>query len=299
MNKKHSLIVIIASAIIGSFIMFYASNLVLYDVGLNTYGFQELSIISSLPLFLVGLSFSLVAMYILKIQKYSHSLRKVTNIYSVVLAAYAGVGLITSILTGAMVYGTFVGPYPFAGYALVCTILNTLILAFALVTRFYLVKKLPEDTYVTTLGVKKVFKALGLGFVMFFAFNRLGAVMWAIDYGQARTFYMTWIFYLYMLVPAATVVYLALGYFGKGAKESKFTRIYILALIGVHFVFGILTIVIGATNPLFVQAVSCAMGLERLAAMPVVILLMFVGFTAYFIYLMFKGFKKNPNKEQQ
>ena len=161
-----------------------------------------------------------------------------------------------------------------------------------LLIRFLFVKKLADDTETNKVKVGTVFKALGLGFVTFFALERLGAIMWTVEYGQARTFYITWIFYVYMLVPMATLVYLALKYFGKGPKESKFTRIYIMSVIGIHFIFGVLCFVIGATNPLFVSAVSNAMGLERLASMPVVILLMFIGYTAFFIIQIVKGIKK-------
>ena len=297
MSKKLSLILLVITSLVGAFIAFYATNLVMYDVGLNTYGFQEPSIISSLPLFMIGLSFALVAMFILKLQKFASSKRKLVKVYSTVLAAYAFVGLVCSILTGTMIYGSFVAPYPFMAYGLICTIANVLILAAALVARFYLVRKFPEDTEEAKIGVKTVFKALGLGFVSYFALDRLGAIMWAIEYAQARTLYMTFVFFVYMLVPAGTLAYLALNYFGKSAKECKATRIYLMALIGVHFVFAILTLVLGATNPLFVSAVSNAMGLERLASMPVVILLMVVGYSAYFIVQIVRAIKNRPNKQ--
>ena len=294
MSKKVAIIEFVALSLIGAFILFYATNAFACSLVLNiVYGFADAQmIIASLPLFMLGLAFALAAMFILKLQKYPNSKKQLVKQYSLVLAIYGLIGLITTILTGTVVYGSFVSKYPFPGYIIICLIANIALLVAGLLIRFLFVKKLADDTETNKVKVGTVFKALGLGFVTFFALERLGAIMWTVEYGQARTFYITWIFYVYMLVPMATLVYLALKYFGKGPKESKFTRIYIMSVIGIHFIFGVLCFVIGATNPLFVSAVSNAMGLERLASMPVVILLMFIGYTAFFIIQIVKGIKK-------
>ena len=187
MNKKISIIVLVILALLGSFILFYATNLLMYDLGLNFYGFQELSIISSLPLFMIGLAFPLAAMFILKVQKYPNSKRQLVKIYSIVLAVYGFIGVVTSILTGTMVYGSLFAKYPFPGYAFICLLGNLVLLVGALLVRFIFVKKLPEDTETNKVTVKTVFKALGLEFVSFFAFERLGAVIWAVEYAQVRS----------------------------------------------------------------------------------------------------------------
>ena len=293
MSKKIAIIEFVALSLLGAFILFYATNAFACSLVLNiVYGFGDAQmIIASLPLFMVGLAFALAAMFILKLQKYPNAKKQLVKQYSLVLAIYGLIGLITTILTGTVVYGSFVSKYPFPGYIIICLIANIILLVGGCLVRFYFANNLADDTEPNKVKVGVVFRALGLGFVTFFSLERLGAIMWAIEYGQARSFYITWIFYLYMLVPMANLVYLALKYFGKGPKECKFTRIYIMTVIGVHFVFGGLCFFLGATNTLFVSAVSNAMGLERLASMPVVILLMFLGYTAFFIIQIVKGIK--------
>ena len=79
-------------------------------------------------------------------------------------------------------------------------------------------------------------------------------------------------------------------------EESKAYRIYAIVVTCFQLVFGVATIVIGYLNPLFVQAVSMAMALERFAAMPIVILLMFVGYLSYYIVQLVKAIKHRPTK---
>lgn len=291
LSKKYSVITLVLLALVGSFIMFYATNLLMYDVGLNTYGFQELSIISTLPLFMIGLSFVAAFMYVLKSVKYQNSQRKVLKTYSIVIASFALVGLITSILTATTIYKGFFAPYPFPGYGFVCLLGNLALIALAALCFFVFSKKIPEDTEENKIKVKTVFKALGLGFVIFFAFDRFGSLLWAPSYLQARSLYITWIFFVFMCVPLLTVIYVAFDYFGYTLKEFKARKIFLLVTIGIHVVFAALTLIIGATNPLFVSAVSNAIGLERLASMPVVVLLMVVGYTAFFVVQIVKLLK--------
>ena len=296
MSKKLSIIVLVCLALVGSFVSFYATNLFMFDVGMKLNMFAELSPISTLPLFMIAITLVIGAMFILKLQKYPNSKKQLVKIYSLIIAVLAFVGFITSILSGTIIYGSLVAKYPFPGYCLICLIVNALVLIAALLVRFYFVKKLPDDTETNKIKVSTVFKALGLQFVIYYAFERFGAVMWSPVYAQARTLYMTWIFYVYLLVPMATGIYLALNYFGKGAKDSKFTRIYILPVIAVHVIFGALTLVLGATNTLFVSAVSNAIGLERLASMPIVILLTIVGYTAFFVVQIVKAIRFKKSK---
>lgn len=293
MNKRNSIITLVILGIIGSFVMFYATELFMYDVGLK---FSEPTIISTLPGLMIAFDFILAIMYVLKLQAYGNSKRALTKLYSVVLASFAGVGLITSILTGVVLYKSFVTPYPFPGYTIICLIVNTLVLVFALVTRLALVKKLPEDTEEAKLSVKKVFKALGLGFVTFFTLDRVGALLWIGSYLQPRTLYMSWVFYVYTLVPLLTYIYLAIKYFGVKMAECKAYRVYAIVIACLQLVFGVATIVIGYANPLFVQAISMAMALERFAAMPVVILPMFLGYLSYYIVQLVKAIKHKPAK---
>ena len=283
MCKKNVILAWIFIAIFASFTAFYTTNLILFDVGNNTYGFQDLGIIVSLAGFIVTLDFVVLTIFIIRSLKNKNNMRQFVKTYSTIIAAFSLVGIVCSILTGTVFYSSLLAPYPFPGYGLICLIIHSLSLVASLLIRFYFVKKLPEDTETKKLTFKQVMKSIGYGLLFYFAYDRLGALLCAPIYVEPSTLYMTFLFYIYLTVPMMVVVYVSLFYFDITTDNSKGKIIFAIVIIALNLFTGLPTILIGWLNPLFVSTVSPAVGLERLASMPVVILIHFVGVTVFCI----------------
>lgn len=283
MSKKNTIIAWVLLALLGSFITFYTTNLVLFDVANNTYGFQDLGIISSLAGFTVSMDFVLATIFVIRLLKNQNNKRQFVKTYSVILAAFSLVGIICSILTGTVFYSSLLAPYPFPAYGLICLIFHCLMLIASLLVRFFFYKKLPEDTESKKLTFKQVLKSIGYGLLIYFAYDRFGALMWMPVYVELSTLYMTWLLYVYLTVPMMVMVYVSLFYFDIKTDNSKGKIAFAIVIIALNLFIGIPTILVGWTNTRFVSSVSPAVGLERLASMPVVCLLHFIVVTTFCI----------------
>lgn len=293
MSKKLALILLVPISILTSFVAFYTTNLVLTDIGNNTIsGIQNADIVSSIPGLMVAFSLVTILIFILRMVKDSQYKKSLVKLYSLIILGFAVVGLIFTILSVPVMYGTLLAPYPFPGYLMICLIVHILSIIGMIFVRFFLTKKIQDDQEKRKITVKYVLQSMLLAFFMWFSMDRVGAVIWSSAYVEFRTIGLTIFFYLYCFSTLLIMVFYLFYCFGILENHKKAAKIYVLTSVGLTLIFAVITLILTFTNPLFVASVSPAIGLERLANMPVVTLIQTIIFVAMGIYELVKVFKK-------
>lgn len=269
-------------AIVGSFIGFYGTNLVMSDVSNMFYGARDFYFIASIPGFCLFILFGLGTIYLMRFYLRPEYRRSLTKLYLILLDVFSVISIVAAIVAGTVVYHDMLKPYPFPGYFVVSIVLYTLLIAFSIYAFVVLIKKLPEDTAKRKISIKY----LGYLLVVLFAYNRFGAFLWSPTFIHWRTFYMTWPYYIWLLLPMVLLINIADNVFnlhGKGSKKG-ITR-YAITL-GLDIVFTVVVTVIGINNTQFISAVSPTVAIERLATKPIDTIVQFVMLFAFDLYFL-------------
>ena len=272
MSKKFSLIALAIIAVLGSLMAFAASNLFFTDVPYFGPDIMNTAIFTSFSALLFGAYFVMGAMYIVRSYLKPNIRKRMSRTYLIVTIALSVLGMIFAILSGAVTYnGNFAAPYPFPGFLILMLVAHFLVLCGAIVSLAVLVRRIPADTEQFKVGAKHVFFTMGWFLFTALAFNRFGAFLTMPLYVELRNFHLTFLFYLFLLVPMAILVKKVFGVY-----ELKLNRfIYVIALFAINLVLFLAVAIIGMNDTTFVSSLSPAMPLERLAAKPVEIIIHF------------------------
>ena len=291
MTRKFTLISLIVLTVLSSLFAIQSSNMLGHDLINKDVLFGPNSvIIASLPPTFLSVITVILFLGIIRVYLRPNSKKKLIRLYLILIGVFSFLGFVTAILSGAVVYKSFVKPYPFPGFVIIFMVVHLLILG-ASVLSFILLKKLPDDTEVFKVDVKHVFKTIGWFLFISMTYNRLGMLLAMPIYVQLRTLYLTFPFYLYLLVPVALGAYKVcdlLGYFGD--KQSRV--IYLGITLGVSVILLVAIVVLGLTHTESISAVSPAMPLERIASMPVEIIIQSLTYLGLGITLLVFALKK-------
>ena len=214
MSKKFVIISLIITAIIGSLVTFYASNLFFSDVSNFGAGFMNTTLFVTLPMMLFGAMLVALPLFIIRFYQRPNSRKVLCRNYLFIAIALAAFGAIFAVLGGVLNMHSFTKPYPFTGYLIIMLVLHVLIIAGAAVTLFKVVLKMPDDSEKYKVSVKHVFHTLGLYLLIALAFNRFGAFLFMPIYVQWSTLYKTFVYFLFLLIPMALLVIKVLGIYG-------------------------------------------------------------------------------------
>ena len=269
MNKKNLVICLVLLAVPASFICFYATNLILSDVANMFYMTLTRDVISSLPIFLIAVDFVIAAMLILRCFLYPGDRNRLLRSNAVAVAGLSLIGLVSAVLTGTVIYGSFAALYPFRG-AIVLTLLfhlTMLLLALLALRKCHRAKN--SDTSVRPRFVRGVQWML-MAVFLYYAFDRLGAFLWMPVYVQIRTLGESFLFYLSLLLPACLLLH-HLRYRLKLYRNQALAGIlYPLIYLAADLLLCIAVVSNGIRDTQFVAAISPALGIERLLGMPVI-----------------------------
>ena len=144
-----------------------------------------------------------------------------------------------------------------------------------------------------------VLKTLGYFLFVGLAFNRFGMLLGAPLYIYWRNLYLTFPFYLFLLVPMFIVVIKVLLYFDM-FKSHKQKFGFVLAALISTCVLALAYILLGMFNSAVVSAISPALPLERLASMPVetiIHLLACLGMTIPCLVILKKSKEAKPEEK--
>ena len=280
MNKRNIIITLIITAVLGSVVTFYASNMFFSDVSNFGAGFMNTTLFASLTAMLFGAIILMIPLYVLRLYKRPNTKKRLTSTYLFTVMGLALFGIVFAVLAGVLNYHSFIKPYPFPGFLIIAMIFHALILAGACVAYFLLVKKMPEDEEKFKVTFLHVLHTIGLYALIALAFNRFGAFLFMPVYIQWSNFYMTFVYFLFLLLPMALLVI-------KTLRVLEFEK----SLFIPSLVIGILTVVLfaviailGVNDSAFISAVSAAAPLERLGSMPMEILIHLVVILGVDIY---------------
>ena len=272
MSKKFSLIALAIIAVLGSLVAFAASNLFFTDVPYFGPNIMDTALFASFTALLFGAYFVMGPMYIVRSYLKPNIRKRMSKTYLKTTMVLAGLGFVFAILAGVINYkGNFLAPYPFPGFIIVMMVAHLLVLGGAIFALVKPVKALPADTEQFKIGAKHVFFSMGWFLFVALAFNRFGAFLTMPMYVELRNFHLTFLFYLFLLVPMAILVKKVFDVY-----EVKFNKfVYVVALFAVNLVLFVAVAIIGMNDTTFVSSLSPAMPLERLAAKPVEIIIHF------------------------
>ena len=284
MSKKFVIISLALIAIFGSLLTFYASNLFFSDVA--NFGSGSPTLFVTFPALLLGAMFVTAALFIVRFYQRPNSRKVLSRNYLFIAIALACFAVIFAVLGGVINYrGNFLS-YPFPGYLIIMIVLNVLIIAGAAITLFKVVLKMPDDTEKYKVKPLHVLHTLGLFLLISLAFNRFGAFLLMPVYVQWSSLYMTFVYYLFLLIPMALLVIKVLGILDY--KPLFIPTVVVAALAVILFA---VTAIIGINDSAFISAVSAAAPLERLGSMPMEILIHFVTYLGVSIYYIIKELK--------
>ena len=280
MSKKFVIISLIITAIIGSLVTFYASNLFFSDVSNFGAGFMNTTLFVTLPMMLLGAMLVTAPLFIIRFYQRPNSRKVLCRNYLFIAIALAAFGIIFAVLGGVLNMHSFIKPYPFPGYLIIMLVLHALIIVGAAVVLFKVVFKMPDDAEKYKVTVKHIFHTLGLYLLVALAFNRFGAFLLMPVYCQFSTLYKTFVYYLFLLVPMMILIIKVMRVLELG-KNRFLMSIVVLALAVV--LFGA-TALLGMNDSSFISAVSAAAPLERLGSMPMEILIHVVSYVGVLVY---------------
>ena len=284
MSKKFVMISLALIAIFGSLLTFYASNLFFGDVA--NFGSGSPTLFVTFPALLLGAMFVAAVLFIVRFYQRPNSRKVLSRNYLFIAIALACFAVIFAVLGGVINYrGNFLS-YPFPGYLIIMIVLNVLIIAGAALTLFKVVLKMPDDTEKYKVKPLHVLHTLGLFLLISLAFNRFGAFLLMPVYVQWSSLYMTFVYYLFLLIPMALLVIKVLGILDY--KPLFIPTVVVAALAVILFA---VTAIIGVNDSAFISAVSAAAPLERLGSMPMEILIHFVTYLGVSIYYIIKELK--------
>lgn len=285
LSKRTTIIILIVSAIVGSFICFYATNLILSDVSNMYYMGPNQDIITSLPVFLIAVQFVAITLGVNRLYTRPQYSKKVFNRMMDTITLTSLLGCAADVVSGPLMLGSMTAPYPFRGAIVICLVYH---IAMFLVSTFLSTwaQELPDDLEKKKYSAQYIVYTVFLCILVFFAYNRFGALLWAPVYVHKASLYLTWPFYLSLILPMALLMYIPITGFDLDRKNRWFTVYYIAAILVLNIVLAALVFTTGMKNPLFISAVSPALAIERLLTKPIDVIVQFVLLLALGLYAL-------------
>lgn len=290
LSKKLTVIILIVLTLVGSILTAYASNNLFSDIA-NLGNAPHNPFIVSFPTVTLSAMVLVYFFYILRSYKYPQNKRSMTKLYLIILTSLNGVGVLTTILSAVLIYGSFTSPYPFPGFAIIFLILHILFLLCDVYGLVFCLKKVPEDSEKRKITVKYVFSTIGWVLFTGLVFNRLGTLLVSPMYVHWRTLYMTFPAYIFLVVGLCVGVVKLLRDL-EILTCKKALIITISAILGVNVALFVITLVLGLTDTTFISALSVVYPLERLSSKPVELPIHFASYTAVLIILLVHTLKK-------
>lgn len=287
MTKKKTITYLLLTCFIGSLLTYYTANFIFADVGNYTYGYNGYNYVATIPGVLIALYFIPLTMLIIRTYIRPQYRKRTILLYICILIFFSIIGIISSISAGILAYGSFVKHYPIPYYVIVCLVIHLFVLIFCTYKYISVKKNMKEDSERKKMSFGYVLYSVILPLVIFFAYDRFGALLFGVVYIQTRTLYMTWPVYLWLTAPLLLLLYIVLK--GFNVFKSINDQIYYLCLYLIFtLTLGTVTYVTGTHNTLFISAISPAFGLDRLATYPYDFILHFIQTVSFGLYFLIR-----------
>lgn len=288
MKKKMLIPCLAILAILGSLFTALGSNMFFDDIINIAAGAANNTLFVSFPGIAMASSFVVAVLYLIRIYKHPDCKASITKLYAIITMALGGLGLVGSILSGAVVYKNFLSSHPFPGYIIIFLILSLGLITLG-VLAFLCGRKMPKDEGKIKINFLYVLKTIGWVLFIFLAFNRFGMLLGAPSYIYLRNLHQTWPFYVYLMMPMFLGVLEVL--YILGILKGKKMFILSLVALGLNVAFFLYIFFAGAFDTAFISSLSQAMPLERVASKPLEILIHFLSYLGVGIALLVQNKK--------
>ena len=237
MSKKVASILLIVVSILTGIFTFFGANLLWSDVANMGMGVKDANIITSFPLVFTFCQFILGVIYLARYIARPQYVKAMTKKYLIIFASFSLLGIVTSIMSGVMIYHSFVKPYPIPAYCLTMIIVNVIFIAAAVYFYIFADKNMKEDETKRKFSIVYVLYTIAISGLAFFAFERFGAFLYFPFFIEWRLIYLTWPFAITLLVPISVFVQFFLYNYSK-YKEKPLTGV----------IFAIINLVLGVAS---------------------------------------------------
>lgn len=285
MSKKTTFITFLVLSIVGSIVVYNGTNLVIADVGNYAYGWNGLNLFASIPGFFFSIEFVTLSIFVIRFYLNNSTRKKTVLLYLRILIGHSIVGIIGVLLSSIYSYDSITSPYPFVFYSigfLLIYVIQTLLFTTLLIRAK---KKMPNDNPKRKITFGYVIYSICVAGFVYLAYNRFGAFLMSVKYVQLSTLHMTWVVYVWLLIPIMLVYYMIfkdLNFY----KDYNTQIIHLVLLLCLNICLSISIYITGTHNTLFVSAISPAYGLDRLATFPYVGIVQFIITISFNIYLI-------------
>ena len=297
MNKKYALICLAVLAVLGALFTAQASNMLFDDLFNKGVAFENMTLVVSLPAVSVATMFVLGVLWLIRTYKHPEAKKRITRLYLIIAAVFGLIGLVGSILGGALIYGTFTGNHPFPGYLIIFMIANILIIGGCGYGLFYVFKKMPEDTGKVKINFLYVLKTIGWVLFIGMVFNRFGMFLGMPAYVYTRNLNHTIITYIYLLLPLFLGVVEVLYIFD--ILKRKLSFILGIVGLGLNVLFFAYTVIQGLNDTAYISSISQIYPIDRMASLPIEILLHFLSFAGVAAAIMVQNRPVKEVKQEQ
>lgn len=297
MKKKYLYLICLgALVIVGSLFTALASNMLMDDLFNKGVSFANCTLFVSLPAVSVATMFVLGILWFIRTYRHPDCVKRITKVYLIIALAFGVIGLVGAILGGTLIYGTFAGRQPFAGYLPLFMALNILIITGAVLGLFLYVKKLPEDAGKVKINFLYVLKTIGWVLFIGMVMNRFGMLLGMPTYVYTRNLYYTFPTYIYLLLPLYLGVVIVLYNFEIVDRKKAF----LMGIIGLgaNVLFFAYTVIKGLGDTSYISSISQIYPIDRMASMPIEILLHFLSFAGVAAAIMVIARPQKEAKEE-
>lgn len=275
MKRNHVLIILIVLLIAGSLMAIQGTNTFFDDIFNISVGAAGSTLITSLPAVALTLFFVAAIFYVIRLYKHPDCMKSLTKLYLIFAMVIGFASVLGSILSAALIYHDFFGTHPFAGYHLIFLLLGLALLGGG-IFGFLKLKTFKEDTGKIKINFIYVLKTIGWFLFILLTLNRFGNLLGAPAYIYLRNLGITFPFYLYLLMPVFLAVILILRDLEYINKKQGL--IMVSVALGLNLVLFAYIAIMGMNDTGFVSSLSPAMPLERMASMPMEILIHFLSY---------------------
>ena len=284
LSKRNLVISLAVLTLVGSLLTVLSSNMFFDDIFNIAVGLSRSTLFATLPAVFLTMDFVAAIFYLLRLYKRPKNFKALSKLYLIIICAMNGVGFISAILAGAVVYHNLLSANPFKGYILIFMILNFLVAAAAGVGLFFL-RKVKDDEEKFKVNFKHVAKTIGWFMFLMMIFNRFGMFMVSPVYIYWRNFALTFPFYLSMLLPLYFGVIKVLRDLDIIKSRKLMMGLAIGGLAGVAVLFGYIGVV-AILDSAFISAISPAMPLDRMSSKPIEFGIQLAGLIAVGVILL-------------
>lgn len=249
-------------------ITFFTWNLIFSLV--SNYESLSMTSISSLPMV-----FFMIILYVLIFAVFDYEVLKRKDAYffrkfSIIVASFALLGIVSSILDGTIVYHTFVGDYVFFAMPLFMLIVHALICGIAVYGAVLSCKAIHDNKPEKTWERPKLYwiREVLIALLLMFALEKLGAFLLLPVFWSSYDSVYVLPFYIQLLIPAFIVV---MYFVDRYWLHNKKLNIILSASALCYSLFSLIymLLVSKGTWPLVINPLSPILQLERLITKPI------------------------------